>query len=470
MPQEQNRGTDLPKKEKPKLEMGENYLFIVGINKYQDHQLPRLNNAVVDAKKVRDLLVEKYQFTSEEGKLKELYDEDATQSNIINSLKQFVLSIGEKDNLLIYFAGHGEYDKHFDVGYWIPHDGKLGQIGSYLSFDLVTRSLNAIKSRHTFIMTDSCYAGSIFTTNRSSRVKDRLESIASRWLLTAGRNEPVPDGKPGDHSPFAKAVLYHLNANQEKRFRVSTFCDNILDAVGNNSDALPRYGALNKVGDMGGEFMFRLKEYAHTVFEKVETTPARVDNGPKRSAESSVPPSPKEQVKKEVEQPMRTIEDVRKKLKKLVAEGDFEVVFEFLTTIISDDSRRVNDMIMQQSQYNGISKQMRNGLVDPSFGQITLNRIRFALNSLADDLETEDLKNGVLEPEVAPGEESRTGSDYLEDLERQGLEQEAELLTKKLNFLKTEKVKAYDASQKFALQEQIEEIERQLEVVKGKLK
>lgn len=469
------RGLDLPKK-KSKLQLGKNYLFVVGIDRYQDRSLPMLNNAVLDAKKVRDILVEKYQFNTEDDRFKELYDGDATQANIIQSLRSFSQNLSDKDSLLIYFAGHGEYDRTIDVGYWIPFDAGNGNIGSYISFDMVSRWLNAIKSRHTFVMTDSCYSGSFFAQDRrTNRIEDRLETLASRWLLTAGRNEPVPDGRPGEHSPFAKAVLYHLNHNEEERFRASELCNHVLVSVGNNSDALPRFGVLKNVGDMGGEFMFRLKEVADKVFEPTPSLSDTREGGNReinRSNDDQVlEEKPHQKVVEKVEAPMRTVEDVQERIIDLLREDEFDAVFEMYDRILDKKSRRETDIIMQQGQYNGIRKQMRSGLVDPGFANITLNRIRYGLNSITEDLKEEDLAKGVLEPDVSPAkaEESRSGTSYLDELERQGLMEQADLLTKKLNLFEKEKIKAYDANQKFALNEQIEEIKRQLEQIKNKL-
>ncbi|MCG8328079.1 MAG: caspase family protein [Chitinophagales bacterium] len=457
------RGLDLPKK-KPKLQLGENYLFIVGINKYNDHSLPKLNNAVLDAKKVRDILVEKYQFNSKEDRFKELYDGDATQVNIIKSLRHFSEKLNGKDTFLIYFAGHGEYDSTIDVGYWIPSDAENGNIGSYISFDMISRWLKAIKSRHTFVMTDSCHSGSFFTNNRdANRVKDRLETLASRWLLTAGRNEPVPDGRPGEHSPFAKAVLYHLDHNEEERFRVSELCNHVLVSVGNNSDALPRFGALKNVGDMGGEFMFRLKEVADKVFDPIPSLPKTDGELDRGNNDKTIGEEPNQKDEEKVETPMRTLEDVQERIKDLLKEDEFEKVFEMYDRILDKKSRRETDIIMQQSQYNGIRKQMRNGLVDPGFANITLNRIRLGLNSITGDLKEEDLAKGVLEPE------SGSGASGLDDQERQGLIEQADLLKKKLNYFEKEKIKAYDVNQKFALDEEIKKIKQQLEDIKNKL-
>ncbi|MCB0589402.1 MAG: caspase family protein, partial [Phaeodactylibacter sp.] len=382
--QDQKRGVDTGEgPEEGQLPQGRNYLFIVGIDHYNDKAIPRLQNAVKDAKKVLEILVDKYQFDKEN--LFTLYDGEATQSAIIGRLKSLAKTAKEDDTLLMYFAGHGEYDEIIDVGYWIPVDARHGEIGSYISFDLVTRLVRAIKTRHTFIITDSCYSGSFFTTRRATTAEDRLESLPSRWLLTAGRKEVVSDGWEGEHSPFARAVLWHLDNNREPRLRVSQFCNEVVVAVGNNADQLPRGAALQNVGDMGGEFMFRLKEYKDTVFERPAEEPAATGSqGKGREAGPSTTATPAPEKKPA---PLRTLGDVRERLKDYIRESEFEKAFELFNRIIDDRSGRENDVIMQQSQYSSITKQMRNNLVDPSFANITLNRIRFALNSIVDDLE-----------------------------------------------------------------------------------
>ena len=61
--QDQKRGVDTGEgPEEGQLPQGRNYLFIVGINHYNDKAIPRLQNAVKDAKKVLEILVDKYQF------------------------------------------------------------------------------------------------------------------------------------------------------------------------------------------------------------------------------------------------------------------------------------------------------------------------------------------------------------------------------------------------------------------------
>jgi hypothetical protein len=457
------RGIGLDDEPQASLPMGQNYLMVVGIDRYP--HLPRLFNAVKDAREVAKILTEKYQFDQE--RLYTLFDEEATQNAIIEQMKSLARNLTDHDNLLMYFAGHGEYDELADVGFWIPVDGRQGEIGTYISFDLVTRLLRAIKTRHTFLITDSCYSGSFFTTRRAATAEDRLESLPSRWLLTAGRKEVVSDGWEGEHSPFAQAVLWHLNNNEAPRLRVSQFCNDILIAVGNNAEQLPRGAALQNVGDMGGEFMFRLKAYRDKVFEAPATTiPAPGSERSGKPVHTPAPPPPPEPA---APAPLRSLDDVRARLKGLLRQDDFKGVFELLDQIIDDRSRRENDIIMQQSQFNGVNNQLRNGLVDPNFANITFNRIRFALTSIVDELTESDLKPGALQPAAPAQNPPGHPTAYLDELERQGLLEQAETLQRKLNHYRKELATAYDANQKFALQEQIAETERQIREIKQRL-
>ena len=444
---------------------GKNYLYIVGIDQYND--MPTLYNAGMDAKEIQRVLQEKYQFDADLTSCH--FDAEATQANITKHLRSLVDVIKEEDNFLMYFAGHGEYDKALDVGYWIPFDAQRNQIGSYISFDLITRLIRAIKSKHTFIITDSCYSGSIFTQKRDASYMDRLESMPSRWLLTAGRNEPVSDGRPGQHSPFAQAVLAVLKNNHDERLRVSLFCNMVLEAVGQNvRDQLPRGAALYDVGDMGGEFMFRLKHFAYAPVQEKRERPA--SGGQTRgSTPPATGPKPEER-SPEKKAPLNNLKAVKKALKRYLASGEFERVFDTLNDMISDDSYRETDIIMQQARYNRTKRDQNQGIIREESARLTFNQIQYAMIDLVDNLEDEDLN--FPEPEEAilpPSNQVPNPPSELSHLEREGLEKQAELLQRKLNSFNEALIKAFDPSMKFNLEEQIKETQHQLEEVQRKL-
>lgn len=365
---------------------GKNYLLVIGIDNYP--HFPKLFNAVKDANDVKELLLTRYQFDSEH--VVTLFDEKATQDNILAALEKFAEQVTEEDSLLLYYSGHGEYKKIIDVGQWIPYDAEPGKLGSFISFDLVIKFIKAIKSRHTLIIADSCYSGALFSERSSTdKARDRLESLPSRWVLTAGRNEVVSDGKPGDNSPFADAVLYHLKNNEEPRFRVSDFCNAVIVDVGNNANQVPRGASLHGVGDRGGEFMFRLKAYVDVVFE----TPAPVrqeEPGPKeltRGGDSPTkPPTP---------QSFADIEALKDYLRTLVADDEMELALELLRKW-SAKNRTYNDVILVQGRLSSLNRDLTKGVISQENAGTEKNRIRSAVNSLIDGIKAGNLIPGII--------------------------------------------------------------------------
>ena len=64
-----------------------------------------------------------------------------------------------KDNLLIYYAGHGWLAEEADQGYWLPTNASKDQRYHWVSNATITDSLKAIKSKHVMVVADSCYSG-----------------------------------------------------------------------------------------------------------------------------------------------------------------------------------------------------------------------------------------------------------------------------------------------------------------------
>lgn len=439
------------------LPRGKNYLLVVGIDKYQSQ--PRLYNAVKDAQDVVKVLTERYQFSKET--LTGIFNEAATQERLFAELDRLSNLVTEDDNLLVYFSGHGEFKDNIDEGFWIPFDGKPGNVGSYVPFSILTRYIKAIKSFHTFIIADSCYSGTLFTERSTGDALNRLESRPSRWLLTAGRNEVVADGKPGDNSPFADAILWRLRNNKDERLRVSEFCNDIITDVASNAKQTPEGAPMHGVGHRGGEFMFRLKEVADKVFEDnigpIETgkskaaapTPVQTDN-----------PAPAAALEK-----MSNLEDVKRVVQAYIKEDDFEAAFEVLNRVIIEKSREYNTIISLQGQYNGAKRQQQQGIISEEFLFRTFNRVRIALTDVVKGLEDRDLNPKGLDTDL----QTMATDDTLSELERQGLQNQLQLLQKKLNFFKQQLIVINDAAQKFTLEMQIEETENQIKEAKQKL-
>src|SRR5207249_2274719 len=98
---------------------GEYWALIIGIDNYH-HGLP-LQTAVKDAMEVRDDLAQRYGVRPE--RLIELFNEQATLQNIAYALFRLSSEAKSDDIVLIYFAGHAQYDKDGRLQWWLPVEG-----------------------------------------------------------------------------------------------------------------------------------------------------------------------------------------------------------------------------------------------------------------------------------------------------------------------------------------------------------
>lgn len=244
-------------KEKLK-ESSKNYLLVIGINKYLYWN--KLKGALVDAQSFAEVMTNKYSFSNDSAYTITLYDEMATKRNIDAAFRMLINHVTEQDNVLIYFAGHGDYDPVLDEGYWIPVEGEVSQTDTYLPNSTVYKYLRALKSKHTVVITDACFSGAFYVQeDRGLTHIDKYEQFRSRWVFTSGRKEYVPDLLYGSiHSPFAHFLIKFLKNNNED-INMASLVYHVTNAVSNNSKQTPIAAPLKETGDEGGQFVFRLK-------------------------------------------------------------------------------------------------------------------------------------------------------------------------------------------------------------------
>ena len=95
------------------LGLGKYYALVIGNQKYP--KLPRLNTPEADATEIARLLRDRYGFT-----VSTLLN--ATRWDIMEELNKMRALLTEKDNLLIYYAGHGQLDQKNQLANWLPID------------------------------------------------------------------------------------------------------------------------------------------------------------------------------------------------------------------------------------------------------------------------------------------------------------------------------------------------------------
>ncbi len=231
--------------------------LIIGINDYVDPKIPDLTTAVIDAQAVAKTLRDDYGFTTTQ-----LLNNRATKSNIYKALRKLAEETEDGDSVLIYYAGHGDLDKVYNDGWWIPSDAKGGDPLSYLDNVQVQKSMRSMKARHVLLVSDSCYSGTLFGTTRAlPPVIDNkhylgLYNDRSRWGLTSGNREPVADLGGGKHSIFANQLLKELRRSDRAFFSIRDVYTRIAPVIANNSEQHPICRPIQGVGDEGGEFVF----------------------------------------------------------------------------------------------------------------------------------------------------------------------------------------------------------------------
>lgn len=258
------RGFAFPTKKRPPAPPeGKYYLVAIGIDEYPSApQLSSLANAVKDAKAVVQLLQKRYGFLPQNTYT--LYNEQASRDRIFETLRQLATQVTPQDRLFIYHAGHGVYHNFFKMGYWIPADSNFQprQAIWYPHLEIanqdIARCIQQINSLHTFLVSDSCFSGTMFENTRSanSNFTQKLENIPSRWGLSSGRAEPVSDGNAGEHSPFAQALIGFLQQSTEPTLLVSDLIQHIKKTVGRSFEQQPIGNRLQNLDEKGmGEFV-----------------------------------------------------------------------------------------------------------------------------------------------------------------------------------------------------------------------
>ena len=244
------------------IQAGKYYAFVIGIDSYDGKYWSPLENAVNDAFAFKSVIEDSYKF----DEIFTLYDSNATRRNIIQQFEWFTNNVTRDDNVLVFYAGHGQFKRELNKGYWVPVDAKSNSIVDFVSNNEIKTLLSAIPSRHTLLISDACFAGDIlrgkqtesikFDPNDMSKYFKEVYRKPSRLALTSGALEQVSDAGKENHSIFSYFLLKALKENNSKYLDVSQLFNEFRVAVINNSDQTPQLQVIRDTNDEGGQFVF----------------------------------------------------------------------------------------------------------------------------------------------------------------------------------------------------------------------
>ena len=244
------------------LDFGKYYALVIGNNNYG--KLPKLSTPIADAEAIASVLKGKYGFNVTLLK-------DASRYDILEALNQMREKLTDQDNLLVYYAGHGELDKVNQRGNWLPIDAEPNSSANWIPNVQVTDILNQMSARHVLLVVDSCFSGTL-TRSALTRLEagkspeawanwvKLMNGKRSRTALTSGGIAPVLDAGAGDHSIFAKALLDALGKNAgvvEGQRLHQELASSVAYAAGSfNVDQVPEYAPIKSAGHEAGDFFF----------------------------------------------------------------------------------------------------------------------------------------------------------------------------------------------------------------------
>ncbi len=172
-----------------------------------------LATPINDARDVGDVLRNNYGF-----EVRPLYD--ATSDQIMRELYSLSQTLTDDDNLLIYYAGHGDRGPS-DSAYWLGTDADKVTKKGWIPLDYIRDQIKNMKARHIIVVADACFAGAMThakTMSVGRGVSEKRFQLQwnrrARMVLTSGQNTPVTDsGGSRDHSLFATYFIQVLRQN-----------------------------------------------------------------------------------------------------------------------------------------------------------------------------------------------------------------------------------------------------------------
>ncbi|MBL8292277.1 MAG: caspase family protein, partial [Bryobacterales bacterium] len=195
------------------------WALLVGISTYgnelalQEHE--QLRFPETDAEGLHAILLSKEGGNIPPGNVRLLLGKDATRQNLAVALGKWLPAVaGPDDTVIIYFSGHGHYER--GAGYLVTWDARRAAIAStsYPMADL-RRALAALRARSKIVFTDACHAGALNqSVDATGKLRENLldldRSVFS-LAASAASQQALELSNPEDrHTLFSQFLISGL--------------------------------------------------------------------------------------------------------------------------------------------------------------------------------------------------------------------------------------------------------------------
>ena len=238
---------------------GRYHALVIGVRDYTP--FPPLVTVTNDLDRAERVLRDRYGFSVTRL-------DNPSRDLVLEHVNQYKEELGENDNLLIYFAGHGEVQskRSKQFGFWLPTDADAPPNSSnWIANDLMTDHLALLDAKRVLVVSDSIYIDmlesspghNVYQTDVSRLYLDMTLDLRSRLLLSSGTEKPVAASN-NRYSRFASAFLDVLESNNALMHVPGLYRQIMqrLDATARLSDSVPKFRTIKSAGHALGDFFF----------------------------------------------------------------------------------------------------------------------------------------------------------------------------------------------------------------------
>jgi Caspase domain/Domain of unknown function (DUF4384) len=214
------------------------YAVVVGVSKYRDPKIPKLQLSAKDAKDFAELLKRQSREFSD-VKVKLLVNESATRDAVTDSLREGLRPAGKDDFVIIYLSGHGATHPTMpNEFYFLTYDARPGNLFGTALLMNDAKLFKSIDTDRVLMITDACNSGGFSDGFIKMRAKAAgkflrlFNQLQGRSLVTSSKPDERSWENPlHENSVFTHYVLKGLRGSADKRLDGTITINELYDYV-----------------------------------------------------------------------------------------------------------------------------------------------------------------------------------------------------------------------------------------------
>ena len=193
-------------------------VFSIGNNVYKDENYLNLKKCSYDAECIYQIFMNQKALKADKSNSILLNDnlrDNMSKNSLIEQLKETVSSVGENDQFIFYYSGHGEViDGEFA---FVLYDSISTDTDTYMKYSELTGILENCDARQKIVIIDACFSGLILVNEKGGNItKETLKkafdtSKGTIVIASSKGNQSSTEKSPGENSLFTHFLCEGLN-------------------------------------------------------------------------------------------------------------------------------------------------------------------------------------------------------------------------------------------------------------------